>query len=97
MLWQFNNHCNAHNLIPDYQSAYRPNYSCEMALVKITNDILWAMEHQKATNLMAIDLSSAFDTMVLWLLNTGAPGTDLVSRARPYVGLRTTYIQGSAR
>ena len=63
MLQQFNNHCHAHNLIPDYQSAYRPNYSCEMALVKITNDILWAMEHQKATNLMVIDLSSAFDTV----------------------------------
>ena len=40
-----------------------PIYSCETALVKITNDILWAMEHQKATNLMAIDLSSAFDTV----------------------------------
>ena len=22
MLWQFNNHCDAHNLIPDYQSTY---------------------------------------------------------------------------
>ena len=63
MLQQFNDHCDAHNLIPDYQSAYQPNYSCETALVKITNDILWAMEHQRATNLMAIDLSSAFDTM----------------------------------
>ena len=63
MLQQFNNHCDAHNLIPDYQSAYRPNYSCEMALMKITNDILWAMEHQKTTKLMAIDLSSASDTM----------------------------------
>ena len=63
MIQQFNNHCDAHNLIPDYQSTYLPNYSCETALVKITNDILWAMEHQKATNLMAIDLSSAFDTM----------------------------------
>ena len=57
------NHCDAHNFIPDYQSTNRPNYSCEMALVKITNDILWAMEHQKATNLMAIDLLSAFDTV----------------------------------
>ena len=63
MLQQFNNHCDACNLIPDYQSAYQPNYSCETALVKITNDMLWAMEHQKATNLMAIDLSSAFDTV----------------------------------
>ena len=64
---QYYNMCNvgkyAHNLIQDYQSTYQPNYSCETALVKITNDILWAMEHQKASNLMAIHLSSAFDTV----------------------------------
>ena len=36
MLQQFNDHCDARNLIPDYQSAYRPNYSCQTALVKIT-------------------------------------------------------------
>ena len=42
---------------------YRANYSCETALAKIVNDILWAMEHQKVTSLVAIDLSAAFDTV----------------------------------
>ena len=61
ILIQFNKHCSTHKLIPDYQSAYRANYSCETALVKIVNDILWAMGHHKVTSLMPIDLSAAFD------------------------------------
>ena len=63
VLQQFNKHCKDQDLIPDYQSAYHTNYSCETALVKIVNDILWAMENKKVTTLMAIDLSAAFDTM----------------------------------
>ena len=31
------------------------------ALVKIVHDILWSMENQECTNLMAIDLPAAFD------------------------------------
>ena len=61
VLTQFNKHCITHGLIPDYQSAYRATYSCETTLTKIGNDILWAMEHQKVTTLVAIDLSKAFD------------------------------------
>ena len=49
-------------MIPDYQSAYHANYSCETALLKIMNDILWAMERQDITAFIAIDLSVAFDT-----------------------------------
>ena len=63
VLTQFNKYCSTHRLIPDYQSAYRANYSCKTALAKIVNDILWAMEHQKVTSLVAIDLSMAFDTV----------------------------------
>ena len=59
VLIQFNKHL--HILIPHYQSVYRANYSCETALAKIVNDILWAMEHQKVTSLMAFNLSAAFD------------------------------------
>ena len=51
VLAQFNKH--THRLILDYQSVYRANYSCETALAKIVNDILWAMEHQKVTSLVA--------------------------------------------
>ena len=65
---QFNKHCSTHKLIPDYQSAYRANYSCETALVKIVNDNVWAMEQQKVTSLMAIDLSAAFDMFDHYIL-----------------------------
>ena len=61
VLTQFNKHCSTYNLILDYQSAYRANYSCETALAKIVNDILWAVEHQKVTSLIAINLSTAFN------------------------------------
>ena len=61
VLTQFNKHCSTYNLILDYQSAYRANYGCGTALAKRVNDILWAMEHQNVTSLIAIDLSSAFD------------------------------------
>ena len=32
------------NLMPDYQSAYRANQSCETVILKLVNDSLWAME-----------------------------------------------------
>ena len=60
---QFNNHCDKYHLYPDYQSAYRQHFSCETALLKIMNDILWNMEHQKVTAMACIDLSAAFDTV----------------------------------
>ena len=49
--------------MPDYQSAYGENYSCETTLIKIVDDILWSMENGEVTALMALDLSAAFDTV----------------------------------
>ena len=63
VLEQFNIHCEKYNLMPDYQSAYRSGYSCETALVKVVNDILWDMENQKVSAMVAVDLSAAFDTV----------------------------------
>ena len=63
VLKQFNKHCKDHDLIPYYQSAYRVYYTCETAIVKIVNDILSAMENQRVTTLMAVDLSATFDTV----------------------------------
>ena len=56
---QIMKHCDS--LMLDCQSAYRKFYSCETVLVKLVNDILWAMEHQKILSLVCIDLSAAFD------------------------------------
>ena len=60
-LKQFIQHCDDQNLIPDYQSAYRSGYSTEMALVKITNDIMWSFEKQHASTLIVMDFSAAFN------------------------------------
>ena len=49
--------------MPSHQSAYREHHSCETALVRLTNDLLWSMEKQRVTALVAIDLSAAFDTV----------------------------------
>ena len=62
-LTQFSKHCDNNHLIPDYQSTYRQGYSCETALLKLVNDVLWSFEAGNTTNFMAIDLLVAFDTM----------------------------------
>ena len=64
MLLQLSHHCDNYSLQPDYQSAYREHYSCETAILKLSNDILWAMEKQHVTwPRVALDLSAAFDTV----------------------------------
>ena len=63
VLEQLSTHFNDHDLIPDYQSAYRPCFSTETALQKLHHDILLNMEHQKVTAFVGIDLSAAFDTV----------------------------------
>ena len=63
VLTRFNKHRDEYQLMPGYQLAYRKNFSCETAIVKITNDILWSMESKKITSLTCIDLSAAFDNV----------------------------------
>ena len=43
------------------QSAYRPNHSCETALVRVTNDIFEAFDAGESVLLVALDQSAAFD------------------------------------
>ena len=45
------------------QSAYKPLHSTETALLKIHNDICMNMDSGKATALVLLDLSAAFDTL----------------------------------
>ena len=63
MLKQLMEHCENHNLLPDFQSAYRKHYSMETSLIRLTNDILWSLERQHITSLAILDLLAAFDTI----------------------------------
>ena len=47
--------------MPDYQSTYRANQSCETVILKLVNDSLRAMENKYVTTMVTIDLSVAFD------------------------------------
>ena len=83
MLQQLLDHAESNNLIPEYQSAYRPFHSCETSLLKLVNNILIGMENQKITALAVMDLSATFDTVphdgLLEVLNCkfGLEGTAL--------------------
>ena len=61
VLKKINDHVESQSHFPDYHSNYRQSFSCQTAMVKLINDILWAMEHQEVTAVMAIYLSAAFD------------------------------------
>lgn len=63
MNYQIRNHLNNHNILPINQSGFRSGYSCTSALLKITDDILTATDQGKATALVLIDYSKAFDTI----------------------------------
>ena len=63
VLSQFIDHCEKYDLIPDYQSAYRRGYSCETSVLRLLNDVLWAMEKQEVLPCIFLDLSAAFDTV----------------------------------
>ena len=56
-------HFDNNNLMLDYQSAYRANRSCETVILKLVNDLLWAMENKYVTTMIAINLNAAFDTV----------------------------------
>ena len=63
VLEQFMEYCNVHALLPDYQLAYRVNYSCKTSVTHVFNDILRAMEWQEICAMCLCDLSAAFDTV----------------------------------
>ena len=60
-LQHLNDHCDTYDLLPEYQSAYRKNFSCETCLLKLTNDTLWEMENRKITAVIILDLLVAFE------------------------------------
>ena len=61
VLIQFNNHLKLNTLNVEHQSAYKEGHSYETLLMKIDNDVLWAMEHQSVNAMLLLDPSAAFD------------------------------------
>ena len=60
---QIDTHLSKYNLHEPLQSAYTPKHSTETAMVKVTNDILRALDCRQCVYLVLLDLSAAFDTI----------------------------------
>jgi len=54
---------NANKLFPDRQSSYRRGHSTETAVLCVHNDLVHAIDEQRITGLVMLDLSAVFDTV----------------------------------
>ena len=56
-------HASKHNLLPVFQSAYRPFHSTETAIICVMNGMLKTMDQGHVGALILLDLSAALDTV----------------------------------
>ena len=67
---QLNEHLMKNDILEPMQSAYKTGHSTETALLKVQNDILMAIDKQKLTALLLLDLSAAFDTESCYIIKS---------------------------
>jgi hypothetical protein len=83
VLQQLLQHLQENNLCNSFQSAYRANHSTETALLRVVNDLLQAMDRDKISLLLLLDLSAAFDTVDHQIL---------IDRLRDHFGIRSAAL-----
>ena len=62
---QINKHLTSNSMRDPCQSAYRRHHSTETALIKITNDLLCAMDDKQCVLLVMLDLSGPLTLLVM--------------------------------
>jgi hypothetical protein len=50
-------------ILSDYTSAYRKQFGCETALLKLVEDWKYSRDNKELVAVVSIDLSKAFDTI----------------------------------
>jgi hypothetical protein len=60
---RLNSYMSEHNLHETLQSACKKHHSTETALLRISDDVLRAMDRKKCALLLLLDMSAAFDTV----------------------------------
>ena len=101
VLSQVSSYLNSRNLYNTCQSAYRPAYSTETALLKFANDLFLSLNKGNISVLALLDFSSAFDTIdhpaLAHCLHADFGFTDAVQQwFSSYLTDRTHYISLSS-
>ena len=84
------------DILPKYQSAYKPLHSCQSALTRVYSDIVTHIDQGRCVVLVLLDLSAAFDTidhglLVSDLFNMGVRGGAL-ELIRDFLSGRDTRV-----
>lgn len=91
---QLSQYLSSHNLLSPFQSGFRPGHSTVTALVKVTDDIRWAMDQKLLTVLVLLDFSSAFNSVdfdiLLGILSSLNVSTSVIEWF-------TSYLQGRSQ
>ena len=90
-------HLTENSLHEPLQSAYQANHSTETALLKVSNDILMALDKRQCVYLVLLDLSAAFDTIdhrvfLTRLEENNAITGDALKWMESYLHNRSQYI-----
>ena len=82
----------------ELQSAYKKNFSCETALIKVYNDVLCCLDSSTGIIMVFLDLSAAFDTvdhdlMLTKLRNTYLIDGNTLNWFKSYLENRQSYVK----
>ena len=90
---QIRQHFEKYRLLPDTQSGFRAGFSCDTALLNITDDILLNWDKRLHTILVSVDYSKAFDMvnqeLLLAILKFMGLGVGAVAFFKEFLGGRT--------
>lgn len=94
---QLYDHIKNNNLFDKFQSGFRPGHGTEIALVRVTNDLLMAADSGSPSLLILLDLTAAFDavdhTILLHRLQHTIGLTDNALKwFTSYLSDRTEYV-----
>ena len=56
-------HLSSNNILIENQHGFRPGHSCATQLITLTEDILYALDHQKQVDIVLLDFAKAFDSV----------------------------------
>ena len=63
VLLQLNDHMTTNQLHISKQSGYKPAFSCETLLLRVSNDVIRSLDSSTCSVMLLLDLSAAFDTV----------------------------------